>query len=77
MRTDADIEHDVKAELHWRPDLDDTDIAVKANGGVVVLTGFVSSLAEKFQAESATTAVAGVALAYGTVKLAEMFRWRG
>jgi len=61
MRTAADIEHDVKAELHWRPDLDDTDIAVKANGGVVVLTGFVSSLAEKFQAESATTAVAGVA----------------
>jgi osmotically-inducible protein OsmY len=60
MRTDADIERDVKAELHWSPELDDTDIAVKVKGGVVALTGFVGSLPEKHRAESATTRVAGV-----------------
>jgi osmotically-inducible protein OsmY len=60
MRTDADIERDVKAELHWSPELDDTDIAVKVKGGVVALTGFVGSLPEKYRAESAATRVAGV-----------------
>lgn len=60
MRTDADIEQDVKAELRWNPELDDTDIAVKVKGGVVTLTGFVGSLSEKYRAESATTRVAGV-----------------
>lgn len=51
MRTDTDIEADVQEELSWSPDVDETDIAVKANGGVVTLTGFARSYGEKYQAE--------------------------
>jgi len=60
MRTDTEIEQDVKAELRWSPDFDETDIAFKVKGGVVALTGFVHNLYEKFQAETAAKRVAGV-----------------
>jgi osmotically-inducible protein OsmY len=34
MRTDGDIERDVKDELSWQPGLDATDIAVSVKDGV-------------------------------------------
>jgi osmotically-inducible protein OsmY len=37
MRSDAEIERDVKDELTWDPDLDATDIAIKVKDGVVTL----------------------------------------
>jgi osmotically-inducible protein OsmY len=61
MRTDADIEKDVRAELKWSPEIDETDIAVKVKGSVVMLTGFVHALFEKYRAETAAARVAGVA----------------
>jgi osmotically-inducible protein OsmY len=60
MRTDAEIERDVKEELKWQPDLDATDIAVSVNSGVVALTGFVKSYTDKYEAENAAKRVAGV-----------------
>lgn len=60
MRTDTEIEQDVKAEMRWSPDFDETDIAVKVKGGVVTLTGFVPTLSEKYRAETAAARVAGV-----------------
>jgi hypothetical protein len=33
MKADADIKRDVEAELKWDPQIDETDIAVKVNGG--------------------------------------------
>lgn len=60
MRSDAEIERDVKEELKWDPDLDATDVAVTVKDGVVTLTGFVRSYAEKYEAESAAKRVAGV-----------------
>ncbi len=60
MRSDSDIERDVKDELQWRPDLDATDIAVSVKNGVVTLTGFVHSYVDKYEAEAATKRVAGV-----------------
>ena len=60
MRSDADIEKDVKAELRWSPDINETDIAVKVKGGVVMLTGYVHALFEKYRAESAVARVVGV-----------------
>jgi osmotically-inducible protein OsmY len=60
MRTDKGIQADVEAELRWTPQLDEKDIAVKAGGGVVTLTGFVRSYYEKHQAEVAAKRVAGV-----------------
>jgi osmotically-inducible protein OsmY len=61
MRSDSEIERDVKEELQWDPDLDPTDIAVSAKKGVVTLTGFVRSYTDKYEAEAAAKRVAGVA----------------
>jgi osmotically-inducible protein OsmY len=61
MRSDSDIKHDVEAELRWSPDLDDTDIAVKVNGGEVTLSGFTSNYMEKYQAEITVRRIKGVA----------------
>lgn len=61
MRSDADIERDVKAELHFRPDIDERDVAVKVNNAVVSLTGFTRSYLDKQRAEDAVKRVAGVA----------------
>jgi len=60
MKSDSEIERDVKDELRWDPDLDATDIAVSVKNGVVTLTGFVKSYSEKFEAEAAAKRVAGV-----------------
>ena len=61
MRTDGDIERDVKEELKWGPDLDASDIAVSVKDGVVTLAGFVKSFTDKYEAEAAAKRVAGVA----------------
>ena len=60
MKSDSELERDVKEELRWKPDLDATDIAVSAHNGVVTLTGFVRSYTDKYEAESAAKRVAGV-----------------
>ena len=60
MKTDSEIERDVKDELSWNPDLDATDIAVSVKKGVVTLTGFVKSYTDKFEAEAAAKRVSGV-----------------
>jgi osmotically-inducible protein OsmY len=61
MKTDSEIERDVKAELQWSPDLDASDIAVSVKNGVVTLAGFVKSYTDKYEAEYAAKRVAGVA----------------
>ena len=61
MKSDRDIERDVKDELQWDPDLDATDIAVSVKDGVVTLTGFVKSYTDKYESEAAAKRVAGVA----------------
>ena len=60
MKSDSEIERDVKDELNWDPDLDATDIAVSVKKGVVTLTGFVKNYLDKYEAEAATKRVAGV-----------------
>ena len=60
MKSDRDIERDVREELQWDPDLDATDIAVSVRDGVVTLTGFVKSYTDKYEAEAAAKRVAGV-----------------
>lgn len=61
MKSDADIKRDVEAELKWSPQINETDIAVKVNGGEVSLTGFSGSYHEKCQAEVVSRRVKGVA----------------
>jgi osmotically-inducible protein OsmY len=60
MKSDRDIERDVRDELQWNPDLDAKDIAVSVRDGVVTLTGFVKSYTDKYEAEAAAKRVAGV-----------------
>jgi osmotically-inducible protein OsmY len=60
MKSDADIKKDVEAELRWTPYVDDTDVAIKVKGGEVTLTGFVSDVDQKYQAEVAVKRIAGV-----------------
>ncbi|HUK01228.1 MAG TPA: BON domain-containing protein [Steroidobacteraceae bacterium] len=60
MKADSDLKRDVEAELRWAPDLDQTDVAAKVNGGVVSLTGYVASYAQRCAAEAAVKRVAGV-----------------
>lgn len=60
MKSDSDIKRDVEAELRFRPDIDERDIAVKVNDSTVMLTGFAHSYPEKRRAEEAVMCVEGV-----------------
>jgi osmotically-inducible protein OsmY len=60
MRLDSDIKRDVEDELRWDPDIDATDIGVAVRNGVVTLTGFVRSYAQRTEAERDAKRVAGV-----------------
>jgi osmotically-inducible protein OsmY len=60
MRLDSDIKRDVEDELRWDPDIDATDVGVAVHNGVVALTGFVRSYAQKTEAERDAKRVAGV-----------------
>jgi osmotically-inducible protein OsmY len=60
MRSDSDIKRDVEEELQWDPEIDATDIAVSVKNGVVSLTGYSHSYADKVDAETITKRVAGV-----------------
>ena len=60
MRLDSDIKRDVEDELRWDPDIDATDIGVAVHNGIVTLTGFVRSYAQRTEAERDAKRVAGV-----------------
>lgn len=60
MRSDNAIKENVEAELRWAPDVDETDIAVKVNEGVVTLSGFVHDYHQKYLAEMAAKRITGV-----------------
>lgn len=60
MKTDLKIKEDVLAELAWQPDIDETQIGVIVNDGVVTLKGTVDSYTKKIAAEKAASNVYGV-----------------
>src|SRR5437879_12023342 len=60
MKSDSEIERDVRDELKWDPDLNSDDIAISVKNGVVTLGGFGPSYSDKFEAEAAANRVAGV-----------------
>lgn len=61
MRSDTDIKRDVEAELRFRPDIDERDIALKVTNAVVALSGFTRTYLDKQHAEDAAKRVFGVA----------------
>ena len=68
-KTDDLLQHDVMAELMWEPSVDHADIGVAAVDGVVTLSGYVSSYAEKLAAEKAARRVAGVSAIAQEIKV--------
>ena len=60
MKADEDIKKDVLEELNWQPDIDETQIGVIVEEGIVTLTGTLDSFAKKLAAERAVKKVAGV-----------------
>src|SRR3982074_572833 len=60
MKSDSEIERDVRDELKWDPDLDADDVAVSVKNGVVTLAGVTPSYPYGLEAEAAAKRVAGV-----------------
>jgi osmotically-inducible protein OsmY len=60
MKTDAEIQHDVLAELKWEPHLKSAEVGVAVKNGIVTLSGHVETFVEKKIAEKAAKRVAGV-----------------
>jgi osmotically-inducible protein OsmY len=60
MKSDNEIERDVKAELRWSPGLESNDIAISVKNGVVALSGYTHSFFDKHDAEEAAKRVSGV-----------------
>lgn len=60
MKTDAQVQHDVLAELKWEPSVDAALIGVTVQDGIVTLGGTVSSFTQKWDAERVAQRVAGV-----------------
>ena len=60
-KTDSELQHDVMEELRDDPRLDHAHIGVAAENGVVTLSGFVPTYAQKMAAEKAACRVYGVA----------------
>jgi osmotically-inducible protein OsmY len=69
MLSDNDVKQDVEAELKWRPDVDDTDIALKVNDGSATLTGFARDYFDKHGAEIAARRIKGVAAVAKDIEL--------
>lgn len=60
VKSDAKIHEDVIRELKWDTRVDETDVGVEVDKGVVTLTGTVSSYAKSRAAREAAHRVAGV-----------------
>jgi osmotically-inducible protein OsmY len=53
METDIEIRNNVRAELAWQPNINETKIGVTVEKGVVTLTGTVGSYTKKIAVEKA------------------------
>ena len=58
--TDTRLRDTLIRHLDWSPEVDASAIGVSANGGVVTLTGFVNSYADKLTAERVAKRIRGV-----------------
>jgi osmotically-inducible protein OsmY len=59
-KTDLELRRAIQEELHWQPSIDERQIAVTVEDGVVTLTGSVSSFFQKWEAAAAARRVRGV-----------------
>jgi osmotically-inducible protein OsmY len=59
-KTDAQIQQDALKELDWDPRVEETEVGVSVQHGVVTLSGTVTSWAKRMAAQEAAHRVAGV-----------------
>jgi osmotically-inducible protein OsmY len=59
-KTDTQIHRDVLEELRWDSRVDETEVGVEVDNGVVTLTGTVTSWAKRMAAQEAARRVSGV-----------------
>jgi len=60
MKSDVELRNDVQEELRWEAGVKPAAIGVAVKDGVVILSGYVDSYAEKWAAERAAKRVSGV-----------------
>jgi osmotically-inducible protein OsmY len=60
IKSDGQIKQELERELRWDTRVEETEVGVTVNQGVVALTGTVSSYAKKMAAQEAAHRVAGV-----------------
>jgi osmotically-inducible protein OsmY len=60
MKTDKELMRDVQDELTWEPSIRDAEIGIAVKDGVVTLSGYVDTFAEKYQAERVVEKLSGV-----------------
>ena len=59
-KTDRQIHHDILEELRWDPRVDEIEVGVEVDNGVVTLTGTVMNWAKRLAAQEAARRVVGV-----------------
>ena len=59
-KTDTQLHHDVLEELKWDSRVDETEVGVEVDDGVVTLTGIVANWGKRVAAEEAARRVIGV-----------------
>ena len=60
MKTDSQLKADVIAELMWEPEVNESQIGVSVEHGIVTLTGHPATYSEKVAAQRAAQRVGGV-----------------
>ena len=71
---DTELRDRVEQQLDWTPEVPTTDIGVSAEEGVVTLTGFVNTYAEKLAAERATLKTYGVRALANDIEVKPLFK---
>ena len=65
MKTDVEIRNDVLDELAWQPNIDETEIGVIVENGVVTLTGTIDSYAKKIAVKGVRAVAEDIEVKYG------------
>lgn len=71
---DTGLRDRVEHQLDWAPEVPSTDIGVAAEDGVVTLTGFVNTYAEKLAAERVTLKTYGVKAVANDIEVKPRFK---
>jgi osmotically-inducible protein OsmY len=69
MKTDRELREDVMDELKWEPSINDTNIGIAVDDGVVTMSGTVDSYRDKLSAENAALRVYGVKAVANEIKI--------